>query len=871
MAQAPTTILQEINGLYVALYNRAADNQGINYWCAVLGVTPSAAATTPVTTAQATLLGQQFVATQATYFTAAYGSLSDLQYVQALYGNIGGNAGDATGVQFWYSALQTAESQAGATVQSARAAIAGQFVDSLISIDLTGGAAALGLSTADYTAAQARQAESQNKVSVSQFYANESVMPGGSILAVTSNAPAPGNAALQAAIIAVAGVSNDPATVAQTEAAVVAAVGAGNLNPILALATSNPTLIDGTDNMITDPGLGFGHVISYSIDGTGNNLKHPTLSAAGSDEIRLAPANFAPGTLDTSIDGPSARFISDTIMANDPGNTDPGGHSAYMYAFGQFLDHDMDRNPSQTPNATNTLSIPVPANDLVFTPGSTIDITRGQTDPANGNAVNAVTSVLDLSQIYGSDAVTAASLRNADGTLITSAGNNPPIVNGQFVGGDIRAAENPDLTAIDTLFVREHNYWVAKLHSEQPSLTGDQLYDMARAITTAEYQNITYNEYLPALLGTNALGAYQGYNPNVSTQIFEEFSTAAFRFGHTIVSTTETKIANDGTITAVTDLIAAMSGSTSDNTANGGFDALLRNLGQDFSNQLGVQIASDLLNLFNPGTPGSNFDLGAVDVERARDLGIASLNQTRVALGLDPYQDFSQITSDATLAAKLQQVYGSVDNLDLFVGGLAETPISGSMVGQTFQTIMVEQFDNLRAGDRLYYQNQGFTPEMIQQIQNTTLSDLIMRDTDTTIMQSNAFIATERHASDIASTNPFMPQLVIGIDANNAIISASPGVANTLVAGVGQNQTLIGGGSTDTFVFLGSGHNDMIRGFTHGTDVIAFVGLTQPASFNDLVITTAPNGDAVIHLAGNAIDLVGVAAQSMRPHDFSFN
>ena len=328
------------------------------------------------------------------------------------------------------------------------------------------------------------------------------------------------------------------------------------------LVATNPTRADGTDNLITDRALGFAHVVSYSIDGSGNNLAQPSWSLAGGDEIRLAPAHFAAGTLDTPVDGPSARTISNVLMANDPGATDPGGRSAYMYAFGQFLDHDMDRNPSQDPTATNTLSILVPAGDAAFAPGSTIDITRGLTNPVNGNAVNAVTSVLDLSQIYGSDAATAASLRNADGTLITSAGNNPPIVDGQFVGGDIRASENPDLTAVDTLFVREHNDWVAKLHAEQPALTGDQLYDMARAITTAEYQSITYNEYLPTLLGGGALSAYQGYNPAVSTQIFEEFSTAAFRFGHAIISTEETKIANDGTVTEATDLIAAMTGST---------------------------------------------------------------------------------------------------------------------------------------------------------------------------------------------------------------------------------------------------------------------------------------------------------------------
>lgn len=635
--------------------------------------------------------------------------------------------------------------------------------------------------------------------------------------------------------------------------------------------TTNPTLADGTDNVITAGNLGFGRVISYSIDGTGNNLARPTQGAAGTDELRLAPANYAPGTTNTPVSGPNARVISNTLMANDPGLPDPGGRSAYMYAFGQFLDHDMSRNPSQTGANAATLSITVPSNDAVFTPGSSITITRGQTDPANGAAVNAITSALDLSQIYGSDATTAASLRNADGTLVTTAGNNPPIVNGQFAGGDIRAAENPDLTAIDTLFVREHNYWVAKLHAAQPSLTGDQLYDMARAITTAEYQSITYNEYLPTLLGKNALGAYTGYNPKVSTQIFEEFSTAAFRFGHTIISTTETKISNTGAVQEATDLITAMGETTSQITANGGFDALLRNLAQDFSNKEGVQIASDLLNLFNPGAPGSNFDLGAVDVERTRDLGIATLNQTRVAMGFKAYTSFAQITSDTTLAAKLQSVYGTVDKVDLFVGGLAETPVAGSMVGQTFQAIIVAQFQNLRAGDRLFFENQGFTPQMMQQIEHTTMSDLILRDTDTKVMQANAFIATQRHASDVVTPIATMPQLVIGVDTAGATISATAGVANTLVAGAGLNQTLVGGGSSDVFTFLGTGHSDIVQGFQPKFDVLDFENLATQYSFADIGLKAGTKGDTIVTLGGNTIDVLGVAPSALHACNFLIN
>jgi peroxidase len=93
--------------------------------------------------------------------------------------------------------------------------------------------------------------------------------------------------------------------------------------------------------------------------------------------------------------------------------------------------------------------------------------------------------------------------------------------------------------------MREHNYWVATLRSQHPDWTGDQLYGMAKAITTAEYQNIVYSEYLPLLLGPEA-PVDHGYNPNVSAQVTQEFSTAAFRMGHSEVSDTQDGFDNKG-------------------------------------------------------------------------------------------------------------------------------------------------------------------------------------------------------------------------------------------------------------------------------------------------------------------------------------
>src|SRR4051812_27609772 len=115
-------------------------------------------------------------------------------------------------------------------------------------------------------------------------------------------------------------------------------------------------------------------------------------------------------------------------------------------------------------------------------------------------------------------------------------------------------------------------------------------------------------------------------------------------------------------------------------------------------------------------------------------------------------------------------------NPPLFRGSLG----GASMVGPTFQAVIAQQFENLRDGDPSFYLNQRFSPQLMTRIQNTTLSDLIMRNTDTTAMQADAFVAAERHASDVAWSDPATPQLIIGVDADDAVIAGSPEADNTI-------------------------------------------------------------------------------------------
>jgi peroxidase len=609
-------------------------------------------------------------------------------------------------------------------------------------------------------------------------------------------------------------------------------------------------------------------------DGSGNNLSDPKLNAVDTDFARIGPANFADG-FDTMQPGPNPREISNIVVAGGPkdGALQVNGQelSGMMYAWGQFIDHDLDLEQTNPPGPDISISVP---EDDSLPAGTTIPLTRVTIDPATGKpghpatAINTVTGWLDGSMVYGSDAATASSLRLPDGHLKTSAGDNLPIVSTPqgpaFAAGDVRAQENPDLTALQTLFVREHNYQVDQLQKQHPNWTGDQLYQQARAITTAEIANITYNEFLPHLLGQNALPAYNGYHPNVNPTITEEFEGAAYRFGHSIVSDSIDSVNNAGATTSSQLLKDVFFESPSAFTAAGGANGLLRHLADDTANPLDTHIVDDLRNFLSD--PPDLTDLAAINIQRGRDLGLGTLNETRVALGLAPYTSFGQISNDPETVAALQKAYGSVDKVDLWTGGLAENHSPGAAIGPTFGKIIADQFAALRDGDRLYFENQGFDSKTLATIKQTTLSDIIARDTDTDYIQKDAFAYYDRHTGllgGVASENPTAPQLIIGSDGNDTLVGGPN--SDILVAGKG-HQTLTGGAGSDTFDLSKQGTNAVITDFNVHQDKLEidfpFVQNGKPWHIS------SEHGNTLIQGSDFSVLLEGVARGQLRAADF---
>ncbi len=101
------------------------------------------------------------------------------------------------------------------------------------------------------------------------------------------------------------------------------------------------------------------------------------------------------------------------------------------------------------------------------------------------------------------------------------------------------------------------------------------------------------------------------------------------------------------------------------------------------------------------GPPGAGgLDLVALNLQRGRDHGLADFATVRTDYGLPPSARFSDITSDTAVAAQLETLHGTIDDIDAFAGMLAEIHVDDAMVGKTMIAILVDQFTRLRAGDR---------------------------------------------------------------------------------------------------------------------------------------------------------------------------
>ncbi|MDY6803695.1 MAG: peroxidase family protein [Cyanobacteriota bacterium] len=548
-----------------------------------------------------------------------------------------------------------------------------------------------------------------------------------------------------------------------------------------------------------------------TIGGSNNNFDNLEYGQTGENLLRLTPASYADGIQELA-DGPNPRVISNVVFNQSESILNNRNLSDYVWLWGQFIDHDVTLSELQSGPTAETVNIFIPNDDVAFTPGSFIPVTRSLFDENTGTSTdnpreqfNEITAWVDGSNVYGSDAERAEWLRSFDdgklkvtehstGDLLPTAGGDPNAPHmamdgvlgaSTFVAGDVRANENAALISMHTLWVREHNRIaeiIAATHTDlplDPIARDEEIYQRARKIVGAEIQKVTYDEFLPALGVT--LDPYAGYDSTVNPNISTEFSTAGFRIGHTLISSNLPRLNEDGTPTEDGELsLAEGFFRTEPITEEGGIEPLLRGLASQVQQETDANIVDDLRNLLfgspSGGPVANGSDLASLNIQRGREHGLGSYNDAREALGLTRKENFSDISSDLELVVALESVYQTVDDIDLWVGMLSEDNLPDASIGELNEAILADQFARLRDGDRFWYENdtdlnnwelgQVSASEWLEDFQ---LSDVITLNTEIENISDDVFFVS----TSVPNINDGSPISLIIVASLGIVFSSS--------------------------------------------------------------------------------------------------
>ncbi len=509
-----------------------------------------------------------------------------------------------------------------------------------------------------------------------------------------------------------------------------------------------------------------------TFNGEMNNIDNSDWGKAGIPLLRKAFVAYSDAketpALRCNNDLCHPRSVSNVLCKEDSVVENDANLSNFIWAWGQFLDHEIDISPESEKNKDNN-PIEIP-RDIKIPMGvkcpARIPFKRSEAEKdSNGirQQINALSAYIDGANVYGADCTRAAALRTFDGTgrlkvRTTDKGDLLPynqagfpnaIPEGAphdqfFLAGDIRCNENSILTSMHTLFVREHNRLCVDIQNNDNSLTGndERIYQMARKLVGAYMQQITFNEFLPAILGDNSIPAYDGYDPTVNASITNEFSTAFYRLGHSML-TENVHLGSDGNSVLLRELFFQPQ-----QVENNGISPYLEGLVQGKMRRIDLEIV-DSVREFLFGGPGSNkmtfLDLAVLNIQRGRDHGLGGYNACRKAYGLGEYTSFSDITNDLGVPLKLKKVYGDIDNIDPWIGGLAEDHIEGAQVGPLISAALVDQFSRLRDGDRFWWQNDrafncdGPLYQFVNDVKKITLGKIVKRNTDIVDISDDVF------------------------------------------------------------------------------------------------------------------------------------
>nr|KAG5714265.1 hypothetical protein BaRGS_018482 [Batillaria attramentaria] len=234
------------------------------------------------------------------------------------------------------------------------------------------------------------------------------------------------------------------------------------------------------------------------------------------------------------------------------------------------------------------------------------------------------------------------------------------------------------------------------------------------------------------------MAAAWSYNESCDASLYNVFSTAAFRFGHSMVPD---GLLIDGEEKENVDLFERPE------YVLNSLDSLLSGIVSRTAERADRWYSEGMTDHLFERSAGEfmGTDIASLNIQRGRDHGLPAYNKWReLCEGVEPFTSITELDS----ARRFQNAYGNdVNDVDLYSGALNERPVRNGIVGPTYACLLGKQFANIRNCDRFWFENTnttiGFSDErrtnQQREIRRMRLSNVICLTTNIDQIQGNAF------------------------------------------------------------------------------------------------------------------------------------
>ncbi|XP_040916622.1 thyroid peroxidase [Toxotes jaculatrix] len=537
-----------------------------------------------------------------------------------------------------------------------------------------------------------------------------------------------------------------------------------------------------------------------SISGLCNNRQNPLWGAANTPLVRWLPAEYEDGErepkgwnrgrLHNGFQLPPPREVSTKIMSSSSKSEDDI-YSQLLVEWGQYIDHDITFTPQSTGSAAfwtgigcltscenMHLCFPIETHDklsgargcMPFYRSTPVCLVNLETDLGQAlqrQQMNAITSFIDASVVYGHTPRMESFLRDLSGLNGKLAVNNQfkdpkgrpylPFVatlpsacqqdpQGEkvecFSAGDSRVNEGIPLTSLHTLWLREHNRIAEALKGINGHWSPETIYQETRKIIGALHQIITMRDYVPKIIGPESfehyIGSYGGYDPTTDPSAANVFATAAFRFGHATVAPILRRLNESFQETEHLPRLRLRETFFSPwrIVKEGGIEPILRGIigTAALATSADMLVAEEITERLVVLNVPQHMDLASLNLQRGRDHALPGYNDWREFCELkriNTLDDLKEVVRDYKVAEKIQKIYKHLDNIDVWLGGLVEDMLPGARTGPLFACLIGKQMRALRDGDRFWWEAEGvFTPQQKAELSKVSLSRIICDNTD---------------------------------------------------------------------------------------------------------------------------------------------